>query len=53
MGHVAACLGSGGEHTAVLVSGGVGGRDTFSDMWLLNPQSGKMEKVRILSYLTN
>ena len=46
--HIAACLGFGGQHKTVLISGG---SDQFNDvkyddMWLLDLQSGKMEKVR-------
>jgi len=44
--HIAACLGYGGEHTTVLISGGYDGGMIFDDMWLLDPQSGRMEKVR-------
>ena len=44
--HVAACLGYGGQHQRLLISGGfAGGRTAADDMWLLDPQSGRMEKV--------
>ena len=43
--HIAACLGYGGEHQRLLISGGIGG-GTLDDMWLLDPQSGRMEEVR-------
>ena len=43
---IAACLGYRGQHKTVLISGGDGGKVTYGDMWLLDPQSGKMDKVR-------
>ena len=40
--HAAVCLGYGGDHPQLLVTGGVGsGGNVLSDMWLLNLQSGK------------
>ena len=44
--HIAACLGYGGKHQRLLISGGSGDGETYDDMWLMDPQSG-MEKVRI------
>ena len=44
--HIAACLGYGGQHQRLLISGGAGGDVTYDDMWLMDPQSGRMEKVR-------
>ena len=45
--HIAACLGSGGHHQRLLISGGRDDDlDTLDDMWLLDPQSGRMEEVR-------
>ena len=45
--HIATCLGYGGLHQRLLISGGEGGGVTYDDMWLMDPQSGRMEKVRI------
>ena len=44
--HIAACLGYGGQHQRLLISGGYGGGHILDDMWLLDPQSGRMEEVR-------
>ena len=44
--HVAACLGYGGQHQRLLISGGDGGVTSYDDMWLMDPQSGRMEEVR-------
>ena len=45
--HVALCLGYGGQHKTVLISGGYKGTGvTLDDMWLLDPQTGRMEEVR-------
>ena len=47
--HVAVCLGYGGQHKKVLISGGLGVTDNVvGDTWLLDPVSGIWEKVRIL-----
>ena len=45
---IAACLGYGGQHQRLLISGGFGGvfDPTYDDIWLLDPQSGRMEEVR-------
>ena len=43
--HIAACLGYGGRHKTLLISGGIG-NDCY-DMWLLDLQSGRMEEVRL------
>ena len=46
--HIAACLGYGGQHQRLLISGGgIVGGVKYDDMWLMDLQSGKMEKVRI------
>ena len=45
--HIAACLGYGGQHKTLLISGGFGNIDVLDDMWLLDPQSGRMEEVRL------
>ena len=48
MGHIATCLGYGGQHNTVLIGGGEGFAGmTLDNMWLLDPQSGRMEKVRL------
>ena len=44
-GHIAVCLGYGRQHKTVFISGGADGDTTHDDMWLLDPQSGRMEKV--------
>ena len=46
MNHIAACLGYGGQHKKVLVSGGWNGDNVISDTWLLDPQSWRWEEVR-------
>ena len=43
--HIAASLGYGGQHQRLLISGGIGG-GMYDDMWLMDPQSGRMEEVR-------
>ena len=45
--HIAACLGYGGQHQRLLISGGADVGVTCDDMWLMDPQSGRMEKVRM------
>ena len=47
--HIAVCLGYGGQYQRLLISGGSDGGVIYDDMWLMDPQSGKMEKVRRLS----
>ena len=45
--HIPACLGY-GQHQRLLISGGAGGVGlTYDDMWLMDPQLGRMEKVRM------
>ena len=44
--HIAACLGYGGQHQRLLISGGYGSV-RYDDMWLMDPESGRMEKVRM------
>ena len=41
------CLDYGGQYKKVLVSGGVNAGGVLSDAWLLDPQSGRWEEVRI------
>jgi len=43
-GHSATCVGYAGQHQRLVISGGIVSV-TFDDMWILDPQSGKMEKV--------
>ena len=50
---IAACLDHGGPHKTVLISGGWDGDITHDDMWLLDPQSGRNEKVRDHNSLWN
>ena len=45
--HIAACLGYGGQNQRLLNSGGIGAVG-YDDMWLMDPQSGRMEKVRTI-----
>jgi len=45
--HIAACLDCGGQHQKLLISGGVGGGVRYDDMWLLDPRSGEIEKVKM------
>ena len=53
--HIAVCLGYGGQHKTVLISGGVGGFrascKVHGDMWLLDPASGTWKEVRIIVVL--
>ena len=45
--HIAACLGYGGLHQRLLISGGADDTGVrYDDMWLMDPQSGRMEEVR-------
>ena len=37
--HAAVCLGYGGDHPQLLVTGGYDGRRVMSDVWLLDVQS--------------
>ena len=47
--HAAVCLGYGGDHPQLLVTGGresdIG--DVLSDVWLLDVQSGRWREVRV------
>ena len=46
--HAAVCLGYGGDHPQLLVTGGwAGGGDVLSDVWLLDVQSGRWKEVRV------
>ena len=47
--HAAVCLGYGGDHPQLLVTGGLGRRsnDVLSDVWLLDVQSGRWREVRV------
>ena len=46
--HAAVCLGYGGDHPQLLVTGGWGrGGDVLSDVWLLDVQSGRWREVRV------
>ena len=45
--HAAVCLGYGGDHPQLLVTGGYRDGVTFSDVWLLDVQSGRWREVRV------
>ena len=46
--HAAVCLGYGGDHPQLLVTGGwTGGGDVLSDVWLLDVQSGRWREVSV------
>ena len=45
--HAAVCLGYGGDHPQLLVTGGIDGRSFRSDVWLLDVQSGRWREVRV------
>ena len=45
--HAAVCLGYGGDHPQLLVTGGSGSEDVLSDVWLLDVQSGRWREVRV------
>ena len=45
--HIAVCLGYGEQYKKVLVSGGYNPGGVLSDAWLLDPQSGRWEEVRM------
>ena len=44
--HAAVCLGYGGDHPQLLVTGG-DGFNVLSDVWLLDVQSGRWREVRV------
>ena len=46
--HAAVCLGYGGDHPKLLVTGGWrSDLDALSDVWLLDVQSGRWREVRV------
>ena len=46
--HAAVCLGYGGDHPQLLVTGGRTNRNSvLSDVWLLDVQSGRWREVRV------
>ena len=45
--HAAVCLGYGGDHPQLLVTGGFDGIRALSDVWLLDVQSGRWKEVRV------
>ena len=45
--HAAVCLGYGGDHPQLLVTGGTDGSRVMSDVWLLDVQSGRWREVRV------
>ena len=47
-GHAAVCLGYGGDHPCLLVTGGLDmDKTVLSDAWILDLQSGKWREVRV------
>ena len=49
--HTACCVNYGKDHPMVLMSGGVDkGNNVLRDMWILDIDSGKWTKVRVLVY---
>ena len=44
--HAAVCLGHGGDHPQLLITGGNHG-SVLSDVWLLDVQSGRWKEVRV------
>ena len=45
--HAAVCLGYGGDHPQLLVTGGIFGSSVLSDVWMLDVQSGRWREVRV------
>ena len=45
--HAAVCLGHGGDHPQLLVTGGRDGNTRLSDVWLLDLASGRWREVRV------
>ena len=45
--HAAVCLGYGGDHPQLLVTGGYDGIRDLSDVWLLDVQSWMWREVRV------
>ena len=51
-GHAACCLGYAGDHTHLLVTGGIDrGDKTLNDTWLFNLSLKKWKQVRCLSVI--
>ena len=44
--HIAVCLGYGGQHKKLLISGGLNGPKVLSDTWLLDPLLSEWKEVR-------
>ena len=45
--HAAVCLGYGGDHPQLLVTGGFDGIRVMSYVWMLDVQSGRWREVRV------
>ena len=46
--HAATCLGSGGDHPQLMISGGYDDKlTTFSDIWILDVTSGRWREVSV------
>ena len=49
--HAAVCLGYGGDHPQLLITGGLDdGNKVLSDSWILDLQSGKWREVSVNGY---
>ena len=44
--HAAVCLGFGGEHPQLLISGGLGNKKVLNDLWILDVNTKKWRKVK-------
>ena len=52
--HAACCIGYGGDHVNLLVSGGESSDDqALKDMWLFNFKSNKWKEVRLIKSFCN
>ena len=50
--HAAVCLGYGGDHPKLLITGGLDKDVTvLSDAWVLDVQSGRWREVRVQEYM--
>ena len=49
--HAAVCLGYGGDHPQLLITGGLGvGNKVLSDSWIFDLQSGRWREVSVNGY---
>ena len=50
-GQAAVCLGYGGDHPQLLITGGLGaGNKVLSDSWIFDLQSGRWKEVSVDGY---